>query len=74
MSLVLLLRRNNNLAMFFANVTQLAERQPSKLEVVGSNPIIRFFLYIPKKSVIILITTGVNWIRQGVEIDLCKGV
>ena len=43
MSLALLLRRNNNLKAFFANVTQLAERQPSKLEVVGSNPIIRFF-------------------------------
>ena len=44
MSLALLLRKNNNLIMCFANVTQLAERQPSKLEVVGSNPIIRFYL------------------------------
>ena len=32
--------------MFFANVTQLAERQPSKLEVMGSNPIIRFYDYL----------------------------
>ena len=53
------------LFFLFANVTQLAERQPSKLEVVGSNPIVRFLL---------LFITGVNWIRLGVEIDLCKGV
>ena len=43
MSLAVLLRISNNLVFFFfANVTQLAERQPSKLEVAGSNPAIRF--------------------------------
>ena len=47
--------------MPFADVTQLVECQPSKLNVVGSIPIVRS-----------IYSTGVKRYRLGVEIDFAR--